>query len=130
MEIHEITCNADADTLIAEYIRSTQADANLMENLEDKVDEWTEEFDSLDREVKVRKSEDINHYKLNMIIGLYFLIPVALFYIKNWKEIRTNEDIPLLDSEMEKKLYDLWDDDDDTLWNDTDKDDYFPSEPE
>lgn len=86
MEIHEITCSADADTFIAEYIRNTHLDTNIIDKFEEEIEEWAEEFDTLEREVKFRGDEEMNHYKLNKVIGLYFLIPTALFYIGKWKE--------------------------------------------
>ena len=122
MEINEITSEANANEYITEFISSIKVGNSLVEKLEDNVDEWTEEFESINREVKVRNSEDVNHYKLNMVIGLYFLIPVALFYIKNWKDIRVDEDVPVSNVHPDDLSQDLW--------NEDDKDDYFPSEPE
>ncbi len=122
MEINEITSEANADEYISEIISGIKVGDSLLQKLEDNVDEWTEEFESINREVKVRNSEDVNHYKLNMVIGLYFLIPVALFYIKNWKDIRVDEDVPVSNVHPDDLSQDLW--------NEDDKDDYFPSEPE
>lgn len=124
MEIHEITCNADADTFIAEYIRKTHLDTNIIDSFGEKIDEWAEEFDKLERQVKFRADEEMNHYILNKIIGLYFLIPTALFYVEKWKENKVEKEVPVSD---DMNLRDQYTKDEQKLWDD---DSLFDSEPE
>ncbi len=125
MEIHEITCCADADTHIAEYVRNVKFDTNLLEELEEKIENWIEEFEKLERQVKFRADENMNHYALNKIIGLHFLISTAEFYLKKWKEEKIDNNVPVFDEN--KNLRDHYTEEQNKLW---DEDSLFDSEPE
>lgn len=125
MEIHEITCNADADTFIAKFISSVKPNTTIIDKFEELIEEWTEEFDKLERQIKFRADENMNHYQLNKSIGLYFLIPTAEFYVKQWKEEKVDNDVPVFDND--KNLRDQYPEEQQRLW---DEDSLFDSEPE
>lgn len=123
MEIHEITCNADADTLIAGYITSVKINTTFIDKFEEKIEEWEEEFEKLERQIKFRDDKNTNHYTLNKIIGLHFLVPTALFYVEKWKEMKVDNNIPLIDDDT--NLRDQYPEEQQRLWDD---DSLFDSE--
>ncbi len=125
MEIHEITCSADADTFMAEYVRKTHLDTDILDKMDEEIEEWVEEFDKIERQVKFRGDDNVNHYQLNKIIGLHFLIPTAEFYINKWRVEKAENGAPLHDDN--KNLREQYSEEQQRLWDD---DSLFDSEPE
>jgi len=51
--------------------------------LDEKIVEWSKEFDSLEREIK---RHDVNNFKINRILELYFLVPASLSIMEQLKK--------------------------------------------
>jgi len=74
MDINEITTEQEAlEQLRHDSQKSTYQTLQLLEWLDKKEVEWVSEFERLSKEAK---STDMNHYKINFLIGLSILIPV------------------------------------------------------
>jgi hypothetical protein len=111
MKITEITSEAKAYDWLAEATEASDNTEEMdMEFLEGNIEKWANEFDSLQR--KIKKTDKINHYDNNRIIGLYYLIPAAIAGVRTYKNLVAGEvplDIDAVISEF-----------------DNDSDDYFP----
>jgi hypothetical protein len=107
MKITEIVSEATANKWLAEAIESSDNTEEIdMEFLETNIEKWSNEFDSLQR--KIKKTDKINHYDNNRIIGLYYLIPAAMAGIHSYKNLVAGE-IPLnMDSAEDKLFIDTW----------------------
>ena len=110
MKITEITNEAQAYDWLAEATKdSDNTDEVNMEALEGYIETWSNEFDSLQREIK--KTDKINHHKNNRIIGLYFLIPAAIAGVRSYKNLvadKVSLDIDAVISDLDKLDEDSW----------------------
>ena len=74
MDINEITTEQEAlEQLRHDSQKSTYQTLQLLEWLDKKEVEWVSEFERLSKEVQ---TTDMNHYRINYLIGLSLLIPV------------------------------------------------------
>jgi len=87
MKIDQIATEAEAlDQLKADAQESMKSTLDLLYDLELKEATWLDEFQQLSKEAQ---ATDMNHYKLNYLIGLSILIPILDTFRKELKDHQT-----------------------------------------
>ena len=99
MQIDKIVTEQEAlDQLRDDAQKSLQSNIKLLEWLDKKEEQWVGEFEQLSKEAQ---ATDVNHYKLNYLIGLSVLIPVLNTFkdeLRSGQTVDVNYDRPLFDN--------------------------------
>ncbi len=92
MNVSEITSDGMALTWLYEKIYPFITTRDLIDQLDIQLNKLVETFDSIEKEIKRRT---VNNHKLNIIIGLYFLIPTGMKFILQLKSMGYNLSNPV-----------------------------------
>lgn len=87
MNITDITSDKAADAYLFWCIGNIREGLDFAKSLELDIEDWVEEFDKLEQGMKWVDENRMNHYKMNRLTGLYFLIPVAINFINELEDV-------------------------------------------